>query len=53
MALCKKSTCFPVTPCLNWLQSGLPLATYIWKNKTAAKDFASDDAESEKKELLL
>lgn len=31
--------------------SGLPLATYIMKNKTDGKDFASDDAENKRKRI--
>lgn len=34
-------------------KSGLPLVLYVMKNKTDVKDFVSDDAESERKELFL
>lgn len=34
-------------------KSGLPLVTYVMKNKTDVKDFVSDDAEGERKELFL
>lgn len=34
-------------------KSSLPLVIYVIKNKTDVKDFASDDAKSERKELLL
>lgn len=50
MALCNKSPCFQSTRCDF---SGLPLAIHVMKNKTDVKDFASPDAESERKESLL
>ena len=34
-------------------KSDLPLATYVTKNKTDVKGFASGDADSERKELLF
>ena len=34
-------------------KSGLPLVIYVMKNKINVKDFVSDNAESERKELFL